>query len=330
MEEQKYWKIWVAIFVAFSLLGSIYYAGVTHDEKKRKPVVYSVILYQNSDNEWATLMDGINQAEKDFGVNIRYVSMGNRQTAEEQAALMEREQQTGASGILLAAADSAEMEKHLERMNLQIPVITIETGVDGEIPAVVSHITADNYQMGRMLGEKILEDIETDGGEKEVTVVAEYLERDSVKQRYQGLTDVLSEAGVRIKPVQRQPGDFSLSLYIGTVFADSSPYVAALDKFAAEEAAAAWESKRGLYEPEKTFKIYGIGNTAQTVNDLDTGNLTALVFQNEFNMGYNGIRALVEKDVKGYIPEECEIKFKIVTRDALYEPENERLLFPNE
>ena len=65
------------------------------------------------------------------------------------------------------------------------------------------------------------------------------------------------------------------------------------------------------------------------MNDLDHGRIQALVYQNEFNMGYEGIRALVEKDAQGYFQDYFAIKHKLVTRDTLYDPENERILFPS-
>lgn len=98
----------------------------------------------------------------------------------------------------------------------------------------------------------------------------------------------------------------------------------------AEEAAAAWQGEASSREQEgKTFRIYGIGNTLQTVTDLDNGLLQGFVYQNEFNMGYEGIQTLVDKEKKGYFTEQVNIKYKLVTQDTLYESDNERLLFPS-
>ena len=218
-----------------------------------------------------------------------------------------------------------------------VPVVTVETGIEGEMPKTEAHISADNYAMGQMLGEKILKDMEQEGKKETVAVIREYMERDSVKERYEGLMSALHAAGVETVACSRQKGNFNLSLYIGEVMREYR-YITALDKYTTEEAAKAWDQY--LYEFDRTVapvsadkrlvKVYGIGNTAQTVSDLDNGKIEAFVYQNEFNMGYNGIKALVEKQEKGYVAEEYDIMYKLVTRETLYESENERLLFSNQ
>lgn len=382
MLRQIRWKIWAVICAAVLVLVAVYYYGVVREDSEKTPAVYSVILYQNTDNEWATLVQGIRQAEEDFKVKVNYIYMSDKDTVQEQAQRVQREADAGSSGILLAAADSEALQAELFGMHIQIPIITVESGMEGYV-----NISADNYKMGQELGKKILEDMDADRAELNkteadralsdksekdkseqdkseqdksesdkseqdnsgqdnsdagqhqieqnqyvVTVIKEYMQRDSVAMRYKGLVDTLlsSDKDIRIQDCSRQEGDFSLRLFIGTIFNNCGEYIVALDKFGTEEAAAAWDSKRSAFEPYGIkFKIYGIGNTAQTVNDLDNEKLRALVYQNEFNMGYEGIQALVDKEKKGYVNEQFDIRYKLVTKDTLYESENERLLFPS-
>lgn len=337
MGRLKYWRGFIAVLAAVIILGVVYYYGAVGKNKNTEQPLYSVVLYEDSPNEWNTLMEGIDQAEKDFEVDIRYVTMGNARTAKEQMDMINREVQEGASGILLAAVDSEGVGVHLKNSGISVPLVSVETGIESEMPKTEVHISADDYAMGQMLGEKILEDMETEGKKEPVAVIREYMERNSVKERYEGLMDTLHAGGVETVARSRQEGDFSLSLYIGGVMRENR-YIAALDKYTTEEAAKAWDQYR--YEFDRTVapvstdkrkvKVYGIGNTAQTVSDLDNGKTEALVYQNEFNMGYNGIKALVEKQKKGYVAEEYDIMYKLVTRETLYESENERLLFSNQ
>ena len=64
---RKYWKIQVVILLAVLVLCGFYYYGVTRVTPEKERETYSVILYQHTDNEWAALMQGVRQAEKDFG-----------------------------------------------------------------------------------------------------------------------------------------------------------------------------------------------------------------------------------------------------------------------
>ena len=117
-------------------------------------------------------------------------------------------------------------------------------------------------------------------------------------------------------------GDFSAGLF------DQIPYLVTLDKSTTERAAALWkESRQSRGKNQDICKIYGTGNTAQTVNALDNEDISMLVYQNEFNMGYQGLTCLVENKKKEWIEKNTSIRYRTVTKKSLYEDENERLLF---
>lgn len=328
MIRHNRWKIWAMILAAVAVLMVLYYYGAVREQPEKKQENYSVILYQNTDNEWETLMEGMKQAEDDLQIDLNYITMSVDDSASDQAEMIQREVDAGAAGILLAAVDSEGLARELEIMNLEVPLICVETGVSEDVAV----IRGDDYKMGMALGQKILRDMEDLGGERKVTVLCEYLERDSVRLRYEGLCEVLNaaEPAVEIQECSRSKGDYSLRLFVGTLFQECGNYLVALDKYAAEEAGAAWASDKALYQENGHFiNLYGIGNTGQTVNDLDNENICALMYQNEFNMGYQGLKCLVERRNRHWIEHNISIKFKLVTKETLYEYENERLLFPN-
>ena len=74
-------------------------------------------------------------------------------------------------------------------------------------------------------------------------------------------------------------------------------------------------------------KVYGIGNTAAIVAALEKGKIEKLVFQNEFNIGYMGVKALVQQ-MEGVTQQTEEIDYYCVGGDEVHETQYERLLFP--
>ena len=190
-QKRNHIAIWAVIFAAVVLLAVSYYYGAIRGTSD-SPSVYSVILYQNTDNEWTTLLEGIRQAEEDFGLKVNYVNMSTGDTAQEQAELIRREIDSGVSGILFAAVDSKALGDALKDDNIQIPLVALETGISGISSSNYFSITGDDYGMGQALGQKILKDMEEQGSQRVVTVIREYMERDSVSQRYEGLVDQLS------------------------------------------------------------------------------------------------------------------------------------------
>ena len=152
-QKRNHIAIWAVILAAVVLLAVSYYYGAIRGTSD-SPSVYSVILYQNTDNEGITLLEGIRQAEEDFGLKVNYVNMSIGDTAQEQAELIRREIDSGVSGILFAAVDSKALGDALKDDNIQIPLVALETGASGISSSNYFSITGDDYGMGQALGER--------------------------------------------------------------------------------------------------------------------------------------------------------------------------------
>lgn len=295
---------------------------------RNSPYQFSVILYQYTDNDWRSLMGGLNQAEKDENVVINFVTMPLDGTAEQEIELIEREVENGTEGILLAPIDSTELEDAVRKASQRVPVVTLETGIGPED----ARISADNYELGYRLGSEMAKDM-LQTGEKQVCAILEYTQRQSVQRRYEGFTAAIKEQvpDAEIEEYHREEGDFVLPVCIANMYANGrrGSYLAAFDKYCTEALIEA-SSQTVLVNGSKNLfrqRAYGIGNTEQTVHGLDTGRLKGLVFQNEFNIGYHGIQTLL-LDVNAQTAPDADIEIYYATRETLYEPENQRLLFP--
>lgn len=283
----------------------IFFRVVMGEETPKQQTEVSVVLYCAGSDGWESLMEGMKQAEDDFSVNINYVVLRESADGAEQLEMINREIKNGAQGIVVAVCDYESMYEELEALSDSIPMIAVESGVgDSMLPLFSAH----NYEMGRKLGEQILEDFK---GQENLTValVRETVKRDSVQQREQGLRDVLEDKAVII----------SLGAAVNGQKADAA---AALQK----------ESLLDLAERTdatlQNTKNYGIGNTTSVVAALDKGNLEKIVFQNEFNMGYLAIEALLQ-NISGNSSSTVEMmEYYCVSREEVYETQYERLLFP--
>ncbi len=265
----------------------------------------SVILYYSGKDGWESLQEGMKQAEDDFSVNINYVVMREDADGDEQIAAVEKEIENGAEGILIAVCDYEKFNIAMQELKFKVPIVTIESGLDSDLYPI---ITADNYEMGRRLGEEILKDFPE---EEELTVVVEQenLNRDSVRQRREGLDDAL-EGKAQI-------------ISIGELIGFQKPDVAVgLHK---DSLVKLLDMKDKIL---KDVKIYGIGNTASIVAALDQGKMEKLVFQNEFNVGYLGVERLLSDINNVKYVENSKIDYYCVSRQELYGTQYEQLLFP--
>lgn len=326
--KNMHFRICFILLFGAAVLALAYFSFFT-PPLSRAPGQYSVILYQYTGNDWTSLLEGIQQAAEDEGVVVNYVTTSLDASPENELELINREIENGAEGILLAPVDSTAMAEEVAQISQTTPVITLETGLGME----EADISGDNYSMGYLLGTEVAADMQQTG-EKSVYIIKEYTQRQSVLQRCQGFTDAIKAAAPEtvIQEYQRSEGDFSLPICIGNMYTHGSygSYIVSLDKYCTEALIEAADSSRSELAEENLFcqRAFGIGNTEKTVSGLDAGILKGLVYQNEFNMGYQGLQALIQKSLGRKTGPEAEIRYYYVTRDTLYDPENQRLLFP--
>jgi len=320
MKNKKNPEVLITAFICLGLMALVlwvYYGAVFGVKAPVKKKEISVVLYDAGDGGWESLVEGMKQAEEDFAVNIHYVVAKAGAIGEEQAELVQQEVDNGASGILLASVDAGLILPVMQGAATQVPIVAVESNTDA---AMYSFFSTDNVEMGRRLGEEILTDFAGDENLK-IVVVEEFIERDSVRDRAQGLYEVLADKA-ELVPVQRNDDRTELTMLLSNVLARTeADAVVALCK----------ESLHALCETESKAingkKIYGVGNTAATVAALEKGKIEKLVFQDEFNIGYMSVKALVEQ-MEGILNRAEEINYYCVSGEEVHETQYERLLFP--
>lgn len=264
----------------------------------------SVILYSVETNGWESFLEGVKQAEKDFYVNINTVTLRAGADAEEQFEIMKREEENGAEALLIAVTDYEELYQLILSDPISVPIITAESGLNEVLPFV----SADNYEMGKKLGEEILKDFP---GKNKPTIALsdEACLRDSVEKRKEGFLDAVEGKAkiISLRVAENGMGaDAAVGLHKESLLSLS----------------------QNTHSAMKKTKFYGIGNTPSIVAALDQGKIDKLIFQNEFNMGYLAIKNLMEELDGIPIKDKEQVDFYCISSDELYETQYERLLFP--
>ncbi len=307
-------------FGLIALMLLVYYQAVFGEKPPESRYEISVVLYDAGNDGWESLMEGMKQAGEDLAVNINYVIAEEGADAAEQIAMIREEIENGTGGILLASADSSIMCQEAQIGDVPVPIITLESGTDDQ---AYPFISANNISMGNMLAEAILEDF-SDREEINLVVVEEYKTRDSVRQRRQGLYEVLNkDERVRVTVLERKLEYEGLQRFLSKALEGSK--VDAIVSLSKETLHALCEADVEILQGKK---LYGIGNTDSIVAALDDGKIENLVFQNEFNMGYLGVENLL-KEMEGIRSADIdEIDSYCVSRQDIFEMQYERLLFP--
>lgn len=266
----------------------------------------SVVLYEAGNDAWTCLQLGMKRAEEDFDVKIKYIMLSADASAVEQLIALQQELEQGAKGIVVAVTDWSGWQEIYADQVFLVPIVAVESGFgQGTVPC----ISADAYEMGKRLGEQILKDFEQKEKPLTIALAPNDEKTESLQQRQAGLKDACGEQATFI-PLRVVLNGESADVAVG------------LDK----------QSLLTLANADspalRAVKKYGIGNTDQIVTALSQKRIERLVFQNEFNMGYLAVKALVKKDKDGHAKELQQMDIYCVGSDEIYDPPYEQLLFP--
>lgn len=317
-KNRKFIFVILLLVCLFSLLMISTYLYIAESRKQNRVSKISAIVYGSSTDRWATLKQGIEQGARDFGAEVNFVTMKAEYDVDEQKALIKREIENGAKGIILAVADSAKMSAAIRESAMLLPVVMVETNTGNA--ADMAYISADNYSMGLNIGRSVLL------GSEDNRIIAVYknsFQRSSVQDRYEGLIDSLQYAEYTLKIWENLEGAEEEERFLrNKLKQDPADVVVTLDDRSLEAVADA-----ALME-DIDVDIYGIGSTNKIVHYLDYGIIKSIVFQNEFNMGYLSMREIVNDIQEKEKELVVEIEFRTVNRDTMYLPKNQRLVFP--
>ena len=234
------------LLAAAVLIPVTVYGYITETVQKNEKKLYSVVLYQDAENEWAMLEAGAEQAKDDARIMINYVHLDENNTTEDEILAIQREEELGTSGVLVACIEKEKMKEELKKSNISVPMVFIESGAGEEYPV----IRADDYQMGKTLGKKVLSEMLPEDGP--VIILGERMDRDSMQSRYRGVTDVLKASGEEIEIIDETGKKTEEIMSVAVEVLQSNGKAVTLDKYSTERISALWEEYQSYSQRKKT------------------------------------------------------------------------------
>jgi len=205
-----------------------------------------------------------------------------------------------------------------------IPVVVIDSGMDFE--QAVSFIATDNHQGGvlaaRRMGERL-------GGRGTVAILGIAAGAGSGLEREGGFQETIRQEfpGITIVAYQFTESDRTRGLAVAEDFLTRFPNLSGL--FGSNEssavAAARAVTNRGL---QGKVTIVGFDTSSDLVQAVRDGVIDALIAQQPFRMGCEGVRAAVAALNHHPVDRRVDTGVVVVTRDNLDSPDVQRLLAP--
>lgn len=309
----------ISIVVVLVLIVAEFYYYSNYSSKEEPTFSISLIVYGSSDR-WENLKQGAERAADRTIAEVNLIPMSTETNAKEQIALINREIANGADALMIAACDSQEIEQYFQETNVEIPVVFVQSGLENNEDNW--YISADNYAMGYELANIIAAN---ERNWIKAAIIADRMERKSVSERFQGVYDSLSQYADEVVIWERDENekDIQTMLFLQRELTQEAvDVVVALDTSSMEALMDAVENLN------KNIKVYGIANSDKAVYYLDNGKIKSLIYQNEFSIGYLGVKVIL--DEKAYEKNKIfnMVEYEIVNENDMYSAEYEKLLFP--
>lgn len=314
MIKNRRWAAPAAFIMLFLLFAAIIVWLMFGEQTSsgRSSAGISVVLYGVGSERWRSLDQGISQACAEQGVEKPVLTVSGAQDAQSQLELLQREVANGARGLLVAAADSEEIRVCLQQLAGDIPVVLLESGVEGQ-PC----ISADNGAMGTELAEEMA------AQGKRLLVLEENMQRKSVADCYEAFVERALQLGAELAIVRRQEQDPPFPVFLARLSElKRADAVVALDNETLETVSDV------VAALELETEVYGVGGSEKVLHALDKGTVTGICFQNEYAVGYIAANNLFAAMGLGKQAQFGPVEHHYVNRETMYLPEVEKLIFP--
>jgi ribose transport system substrate-binding protein len=273
---------------------------------------------------WQTVKKGAEDAAAEVGARIEFKGPASEEDIIGQISIIENLTSAEVDGIVMAACDADDLIAPLARAkDAGIPIAVIDSGInDDSIP--VTYAATDNVLGGQRAAEALMELIGPQGGK--VAVIPFIQGAQSSDERERGF----------VEEIQKHP-EFELlpPLYSNSLLQEAVKVVENLLNahpdvkgiFAANEPGAMGAARvleqRGL---AGQVTLVGFDAAEPEIEGLEAGTIQALIVQDPYRMGYEGVMAVV-KAIKGETVEpKIDTGVTVVTADNLEDPEVVELL----
>ncbi|MGH9332745.1 MAG: ABC transporter substrate-binding protein [Vicinamibacteria bacterium] len=318
--------------LVLALLATSCGGGSSPEKPGGEEIVIAVIPKGTTHSFWKAIHAGAVKASKELEVEVLWKGPAREDDREAQVAEVENFVSRGVSGIVLAPTDDKALRLPVsDAKRAGIPVVIIDSGLDSD--EYVSFVATDNYQGGRLAGERM---VETLGGNGRV-VLFRYMEGSaSTMERERGFLDRMEESpGMEVVSSNQYAGATAETAYQASenllARFESENGSVQLDGIYCPNESSSFGMLRALQDAGLAGKVTLIGFDAseQMVRALENGEFDALVLQDPVNMAYLGVKTMVSHLRGEEVPEQIDTGVTLATRDNMNDPKIAELLRPD-
>jgi len=275
---------------------------------------------------WVSVHRGAEAAGREAGAEILWQGPAKETDIDKQITIIQDMLTRKVNAMVLAACDADALVGMVEQVAAAgIPVVMIDSGVNSEVP--VATAATDNVAAARLAAKTLADLI---GGQGDVGLIPFVAGAATSEAREKGFREGLRDfPGMRLVSVQYSQSDAAIGM---NVTADMLAANSGLKGIFAANEAGAIGAAQALRAAGRAgdVKLVAFDASEEEVNALKEGVIQALIVQNPYKMGYEGVKAALAALRGEQVPKVIDTGVTVVTRDNLNTPEVQALLNPKQ
>ena len=280
------WPKLAGLFAAIAVSGLV----ETVPAAEQKPSI-PIIVKDTTTYYWQIVLAGARKAGRDLNVNVPQLGAQSESDINGQISILENVVSGKPAAIVIAPTQFKALGKPIDEAAKNVKIIGIDSAADSK--AFTSFLTTDNVQGGRIAADALAAAITAKYGKPEgqVALITSIPGVGSLDQRAKGFKEEIAAKYPGLKLVADKVADGmpTTGLNIMTDLITANPDLRGVF---ASNLTMAQGAGQAIAENKVSDKIMLIGfdSDDKTVKLLADGNIKALVVQDPFRMGYEGIK----------------------------------------
>lgn len=310
------------ILAGLIALGLLTQTGCGNQSRGDSPPAIAVIPKGTTHIFWQSVHAGAQAAGKEFGYRIYWNGPERETDRERQIQIIEDFVVQKVNGIVLAPLDRQALIPSVEKLNaLKLPCAIIDSGI--ETDKILTFAATDNYQGGALAAKRMGEIL---GGKGKVVVVKYVPGSGSTTDRENGFIETIQKQFPNIQIVDTKYGQDTVETALQAT-EDLLTRNKDLQGLYACNASTAVGALQALQSQKRSeVKMVGFDAEKALLDGLKAGQIDALIVQNPYKMGYEGVKAIALHLKGDTVPKLIDTGVEVITAARLEEPAIKELL----
>jgi len=291
-------------------------------------VTIPIIVKDTTSFYWQIVLAGARAAGKDLGVNVPELGAQAETDINGQISILENAVAGSPAAVVISPTEKSALGAPITEAAKSVPIIGIDSSADST--AFTSFLTTDNVQGGRIAADGLAAAIKAATGKEEgdVALITSVPNAGSLEERKQGFIEQLAKyPGLKLVADKYADGQAATGLNITTDLLTANPNLVGIFASNLIMAQGAGQALAENGAAEKVSLI-GFDSDDKLVGFLKDGTIDALVVQDPYRMGYDGIKTALAASKGEKVEAFVDTGANLITTANMDEERSQALLNP--